>query len=59
MIYDSSTIENPFVLALYSDSNVKMFFKTPYHFKINAPIRTYNPDWVVLLKKHLYNLNDK
>lgn len=52
IIYDSSTIEKPFALALDHDPDVKMFFKIPDRFKIDTPIGTYNPDWAVLWEKN-------
>lgn len=58
IVYDSSTVEKPFALALDKDPRVKMFFKIPRHFKIDTPIGTYNPDWAVYLEddgdKRLY-----
>lgn len=51
IIYDSSTVEKPFALALDNDPNVKMFFKLPDRFKIDTPIGNYNPDWAVYLNK--------
>ena len=36
IVYDSSTIERPFALALDNDPDVKMFFKIPDRFKINT-----------------------
>ena len=52
IIYDSSTIERPFAVALDNDPDVKMFFKIPERFKIETPIGTYNPDWAVYLTKN-------
>ncbi|MFI3263607.1 MAG: hypothetical protein R3Y26_12000, partial [Rikenellaceae bacterium] len=52
IIYDSSTIEKPFALALDRDPNVKMFFKIPSRFKIDTPIGTYNPDWAVYIEQN-------
>lgn len=52
IVYDSSTIERPFAVALDNDSDVKMFFKIPECFKIETPIGTYNPDWAVYLTKN-------
>lgn len=49
VIYDSSTIEKPFAVALDDDPDVKLFFKIPERFKIETPIGTYNPDWAVYL----------
>ncbi|MFR9606152.1 MAG: DEAD/DEAH box helicase family protein [Rikenellaceae bacterium] len=58
VIYDSSSIEKPFAVALDEDPNVKMFFKIPDRFKIDTPIGTYNPDWAVYIdsngEKKLY-----
>ena len=51
IIYDSSTVEKPFALALDKDPRVKMFFKIPRHFKIDTPLGTYNPDWAVYLEE--------
>ena len=52
VIYDSSTIEKPFAIALDRDPDVKMFFKIPDKFKIETPIGTYNPDWAVYLEQN-------
>ena len=52
IVYDSSTIERPFAVALDNDPDVKMFFKIPDRFKIDTPIGTYNPDWAVYLTKN-------
>lgn len=49
VIYDSSTIEKPFAIALDNDPDVKMFFKMPDKFKVETPIGQYNPDWAVYL----------
>lgn len=52
IVYDSSSVERPFALALDNDPDVKMFFKIPERFKIDTPIGTYNPDWAVYLTKN-------
>lgn len=52
IVYDSSSIERPFAVALDNDPDVKMFFKIPERFKIETPIGTYNPDWAVFLTKN-------
>ena len=52
IVYDSSSIERPFAIALDNDPDVKMFFKIPDRFKIETPIGTYNPDWAVYLTKN-------
>lgn len=51
VIYDSSTVERPFAIALDNDPDVRMFFKIPDKFKIETPIGTYNPDWAVYMDK--------
>ena len=52
VVYDSSTIEKPFAVALDDDPDVKLFFKIPERFKIQTPIGTYNPDWAVYLTRN-------
>ena len=52
IVYDSSSIERPFAVALDNDPDVKMFFKIPDRFKIETPIGSYNPDWAVYLTKN-------
>ena len=52
IVYDSSSIEKPFALALDRDPDVKMFFKIPDRFKVETPIGTYNPDWAVYFVKN-------
>ena len=52
VVYDSSTVEKPFAVALDSDPDVKLFFKIPDRFKIQTPIGTYNPDWAVYLTRN-------
>lgn len=44
VIYESSTVERPFAMALDNDPDVKLFFKIPPRFKIETPVGTYNPD---------------
>lgn len=51
VVYDSSTVEKPFAVALDRDPNVKIFFKIPSRFKIDTPIGSYNPDWAVYVEK--------
>lgn len=51
IIYDSTSVERPFAVALDNDPDVKMFFKIPKKFKIETPIGTYNPDWAVYMDK--------
>ena len=49
IVYDSTTVERPFAIALDNDPDVRMFFKIPDKFKIETPIGTYNPDWAVYM----------
>lgn len=51
VIYDSSTVEKPFAIALDKDPRVKLFFKIPRNFKIETPIGNYNPDWAVYMEE--------
>lgn len=51
VVYDSTTVEKPFAVALDNDPDVKLFFKLPSRFKIETPIGTYNPDWAVYMDK--------
>ena len=51
IVYDSTTVERPFALALDNDPDVKMFFKLPDRFKIDTPLGSYNPDWAVYLSR--------
>ena len=51
IVYDSSSIEKPFALALDKDPDVKMFFKLPRRFKIETPIGNFNPDWAIFLDR--------
>lgn len=53
VVYDSSTIENPFVVDMEKSENVKFYAKLPSWFKIDTPLGSYNPDWVVLLNEEL------
>ena len=52
VVYDSSTVERPFAVALDNDPDVKLFFKIPEKFKIETPVGTYNPDWAVHMEKN-------
>ncbi len=52
VVYDSSSVERPFAVALDNDPDVKLFFKIPSRFKIDTPIGAYNPDWAVSLTKN-------
>jgi type III restriction enzyme len=51
--YDSG-IESKFAERLMNDPDIKLFAKIPDWFKINTPVGTYNPDWLILL-----NYNDE
>ena len=45
VVYDSSTIEKPYAVALDQADEVKVFAKLPSAFKIDTPLGSYNPDW--------------
>lgn len=45
VVYDSSTVEQPFAVALDRAEMVKVFAKLPSKFKIDTPLGSYNPDW--------------
>ena len=45
VVYDSSTIERPYAMALDQSDQVKVFAKLPSKFKIDTPLGSYNPDW--------------
>ena len=53
--YDSG-IESKFAKSLMNDEEIKLFAKIPDWFKINTPVGTYNPDWLILLN---YNSEEK
>lgn len=56
VVYDSETVEKPFVKDLESREDVKFYIKLPAWFKIETPIGSYNPDWGIVFKdeKKLY-----
>ena len=45
--YDSE-IEKSFAAALDQLDEIKLFIKLPSWFKIETPLGTYNPDWVII-----------
>lgn len=45
VIYDSSSVEKPYAMALDQSDAVKVFAKLPSRFKIDTPLGSYNPDW--------------
>lgn len=45
VVYDSSTVEQPYAVALDRADMVKVFAKLPDKFKIDTPLGSYNPDW--------------
>ena len=45
VVYDSSTVERPYAMALDRSEMVKVFAKLPSKFKIDTPLGGYNPDW--------------
>ena len=57
VVYDSAN-EESFAASFENNDSVKLYAKLPNWFKINTPLGTYNPDWVVLIdaegKEKLY-----
>lgn len=51
VLYDSSTVERPFAIALDLAEEVKVFAKLPNSFKIDTPLGSYNPDWAYVEEK--------
>lgn len=45
VVYDSSSVEKPYAMALDQSDAVKVFAKLPSRFKIDTPLGSYNPDW--------------
>lgn len=45
VVYDSSSVELPYAIALDRAEMVKVFAKLPDKFKIDTPLGSYNPDW--------------
>ena len=45
VVYDSSSVEQPYAVALDRAEMVKVFAKLPKGFKIDTPLGSYNPDW--------------
>ena len=45
VVYDSSTVEKPYAVALDQAEEVKVFAKLPDRFRIDTPLGSYNPDW--------------
>ncbi|MCH4083875.1 MAG: DEAD/DEAH box helicase family protein [Olsenella sp.] len=45
VVYDSSSIEKPYAVALDRAEEVRVFAKLPSKFKIDTPLGSYNPDW--------------
>ncbi|WP_296853436.1 type III restriction-modification system endonuclease [uncultured Methanobrevibacter sp.] len=48
VIYDSDT-EKLFAEDLDDDSEIRLFAKLPYWFKIKTPLGNYNPDWAIVV----------
>lgn len=45
--YDSE-VERSFAAALDKRDDIKLFIKLPHWFKVETPLGTYNPDWVLI-----------
>ena len=49
VVYDSGGIERVFAESLERNEAIKVYAKLPGWFKVPTPLRTYNPDWAVLI----------
>jgi type III restriction enzyme len=49
VVFDS-TIEKNFAIAIDKRSDVLLFVKLPWWYKIDTPVGKYNPDWAIALK---------
>ncbi|MFA6677881.1 MAG: hypothetical protein WCS34_09910, partial [Bacteroidales bacterium] len=50
VIYDS-IVEREMASKFEESENVKLYAKLPYWFKIDTPLGSYNPDWVLVWEK--------
>lgn len=50
VVYDSSTIEQPYAVQLDRADEVRVFAKLPDKFKIDTPLGSYNPDWAFVVE---------
>ena len=51
VVYDSSTVEQPFATELDLAEEVRVFAKLPDRFKIDTPLSSYNPDWAYVVEE--------
>jgi len=51
VVYDSSTVEQPFAVELDLAEEVRVFAKLPNRFKIDTPLGSYNPDWAYVVEE--------
>ena len=51
VVYDSSTVEQPFAVELDLADEVRVFAKLPSRFRIDTPIGPYNPDWAYVVER--------
>lgn len=51
VVYDSSTVEQPFAVELDLAEEVRVFAKLPSKFKIDTPLGSYNPDWAYVVEE--------
>ncbi len=49
IVYNSINEEN-FAISFENNKSIKLYAKLPGWFKIETPLGTYNPDWVVLIE---------
>ena len=50
VVYDSEGVEKRFAEQLQKNEGVKVYAKFPGWFKIDTPLRSYNPDWAVVVE---------
>ncbi|MBR3226827.1 MAG: DEAD/DEAH box helicase family protein [Atopobiaceae bacterium] len=51
VVYDSSTVEQPFAVELDLAEEVRVFAKLPSKFRIDTPLGSYNPDWAYVVEE--------
>ncbi len=49
VVWDSESIEKPFILDLEKRADVKLYIKLPDWFTVDTPIGQYNPDWAIVM----------
>ena len=49
VVWESATIEKPFIQALERRKDVRLYFRLPAWFTVRTPIGLYNPDWAIVM----------